>query len=242
MKYAIVIPARYKSSRFPGKPLAKIQGKPMIQWVHEKCSEAIPLTDVYVATDSEAIKECVEGFGGKVIMTSEKCLTGTDRLAEAASSLNYDFFINVQGDEPLISANDINAVISFHKSNTGEIVNAYARIESECDFRSPSVPKVVMGEKNQLLYMSRAPIPTNKELGFDGANRQVCIYVFSREHLEFFSGFTEKTPMESKEDIEILRFLESGYNVKMVEVASQSVAVDYPEDIVRVEKILLESN
>lgn len=210
----------------------------MIQWVHEKCRGAVPLSDIYVATDSDSIKECVEGFGGKVIMTSEKCLTGTDRLAEAALSLDYDFFINVQGDEPLISTNDINTVINFHKVNATEIVNAYAPIELESDFRSSSVPKVVIGKNDQLLYMSRAPIPTNKELGFVGASRQVCIYVFSKDHLRFFSSFTEKAPIESKEDIEILRFLENGYTVKMVEVANQSIAVDYPADIARVESIL----
>jgi len=238
VRYAIIIPARFDSSRFPGKPLANILGKPMILWVYEKCIGVLAPEDVYVATDSEDIRDCVEKFGGQVVMTSKDCLTGTDRIAEAANRLEYDFFVNVQGDEPMISSEDIRSVIEYHKSSPDHIVNAYATIDSDEDFRSSSVPKVVVGQNEQLLYMSRAAIPTDKSLGFVGADRQVCIYVFPRKQLHFFASFSEKAPVEKKEDIEILRFLEHGYTIKMVRVASQSVAVDYPEDIERVEKLL----
>lgn len=238
MKYAIVIPARFESSRFPGKPLASILGKPMIQWVYEKCVSVLDPKDVYIATDHEGIRQCVEGFGGQVLMTSNRCLTGTDRIAEAALDLDYEFFVNVQGDEPMISPKDIEAVISQHKSSPSHIFNAYATISSESDFRSSSVPKVVVGQDGQLLYISRAAIPTNKDLGFIEADRQVCIYIFSKKHLEFFGNSENKSPIEEIEDIEILRFLEAGYSVKMVRVDNQSLAVDYPEDLARVENLL----
>lgn len=238
MKFAIVIPARYQSNRFPGKPLVGICGKPMIQHVWERCCEAVPKEQVFVATDSGVIKNAVEEFGGQVIMTSDTCLTGTDRLAEANLKLNLDFLINVQGDEPLIDSKDIKMVIDYYLQNSGSVVNAMAKILVEEDFCSKSVPKVVASPSGKLLYISRAGIPTNKEHEFKVAYKQVCIYAFSREHLVLFSSFKRKTPLEQIEDIEILRFIENDVPVNMVEVSSCSVAVDFPIDVQRVENLL----
>ncbi|GAA6172162.1 3-deoxy-manno-octulosonate cytidylyltransferase [Colwellia sp. KU-HH00111] len=238
-KFAVVIPARYQSSRFPGKPLVDLCGKPMIQHVWERCCEAVGAEKVYVATDSDQIESVVESFGGAVIRTSSDCLTGTDRLAEANRQLNCDFIINVQGDEPLISPADINTVAQAYLAGDGSVVNAMCKIIDEREFRSFTVPKVVCDQSNKLLYMSRSAIPLTKNNEFKFSYKQVCIYAFSKEHLEFFISHQSKTPLEEIEDIEILRFLESQYPVQMIEVDSGSMAVDIPEDVVRVKAALL---
>jgi len=232
--FAIVIPARYRSSRFPGKPLAEIAGKPMIQHVWERCIEAVNPRDVFVATDDDRIKAACEGFGASVLMTSDDCLTGTDRVAEAALQLDHAFIVNVQGDEPMINAKDILIVAEAFRSGDGSVVNAMAPIIEEREYWSPNVPKVVTDPNGRLQYMSRAPIPANKTKTFEKAWKQVCIYAFSREHLALFSAATEKGPLESIEDIEILRFIEMGVGVTLVELASTSMAVDTPEDLQQV--------
>lgn len=233
-KFAVIIPARYQSSRYPGKPLIDLCGKPMIQHVWERCCEAVGAVKVYVATDSDQIEAAVKGFGGAVIRTSSNCLTGTDRLAEANRILDCDFIINVQGDEPLISPDDINTVVQAYLDGDGSVVNAMCEITNEREFRSFTVPKVVCDQSRKLLYMSRSAIPLTKNNEFKYAYKQVCIYAFSKEHLEFFISHQKKTPLEEIEDIEILRFLESKYNVQMIEVDSGSIAIDIPEDVERV--------
>ena len=210
----------------------------MIQHVWERCCLAVAEELVFVATDNVKIKKAVELFGGQVVMTSSSCMTGTDRLAEANLILECDFLINVQGDEPLIEPRDINAVIDCYKKHPGTIVNAMSKIHAEADFRSKSVPKVVTSLSNKLLYMSRAPIPTNKEHEFKTAYKQVCIYAFAKEHLEMFASAQEKTYIEEIEDIEILRFLENDISVQMIEVDDSSVAVDFPSDVDRVVELM----
>ncbi|WP_182026385.1 3-deoxy-manno-octulosonate cytidylyltransferase [Vibrio rotiferianus] len=228
--FAVVIPARYESSRFPGKPLVDICGKPMIQHVWERCCLAVGQEKVYVATDDSRIQNVVESFGGQVVMTSSDCLTGTDRLAEANLQLNCDFIVNVQGDEPLINPQDINTVIeAFLKS--GNVTNAMCVINSEQEFRSFTVPKVTFSQSGKLLYMSRAGIPQTKTGDYKFGYKQVCIYAFSKEQLAFFYSNKAKTRHEQVEDIEILRFLESDYVVDMVEVEAGSLAVDVPTDV-----------
>jgi 3-deoxy-manno-octulosonate cytidylyltransferase (CMP-KDO synthetase) len=237
LSFAIVIPARYESSRFPGKPLINICGKPMIQHVWERCCAAVNSTHIYIATDDERISNTVRNFGGQVIMTSSSCLTGTDRIAEANKQLDRDMIINVQGDEPLINPSDITKVInSFIK--TGNITNAMCPITSENEFRSLTVPKVTFTKSGKLMYMSRAGIPQTKKGEYKFSYKQVCIYAFSREHLDFFYSHNNKTKHEEIEDIEILRFLESDYQVDMVEVKSGSLAVDIPEDLDNVIKAM----
>jgi 3-deoxy-manno-octulosonate cytidylyltransferase (CMP-KDO synthetase) len=238
MKYAVVIPARYQSSRFPGKPLADISGTPMIQHVWKRCCLAVNASLVYIATDSDKIREVAEGFGAQVIMTTSTCLTGTDRLAEANKQLNCDFIINVQGDEPLINPEDIKTVINEYEKAPSTIINAMCRLKDEQEFRSFTVPKVVTSKSGNLLYMSRSPIPVTKSNQFHSGYKQVCIYAFSKEHLKFFASHQEKTQIEAIEDIEILRFLENDIPVKMIEVATSSIAVDVPEDLERVIKAI----
>ncbi|MED4206633.1 3-deoxy-manno-octulosonate cytidylyltransferase [Neobacillus mesonae] len=238
MNYCVIIPARYQSSRLPGKPLVNISGLPMIVRTYQQCVKACPPEKVYVATDDDRIRETCESNGIKVIMTSSKCLTGTDRVSECAQHINADVYINVQGDEPLFNPKDLEVLISSVTKYPGEILNGYCEINEEELFRNRSIPKVVFRPDGRLLYMSRSPIPSNKLHGFEKAWRQVCAYAFPREALKDFSSSLVKTPLEKIEDIEILRFLELGWEVRMLELSSDSVAVDNPEDINRVEAVL----
>lgn len=235
MKFVIIIPARYRSSRFPGKPLVHICGKSLVRRVWERCVQAMPEMDVYVATDDERIATHCTQQGMRVLMTNGSCLTGTDRVYEASLQVEADVYINVQGDEPMIMPSDIHAVMDMARSSPGAIVNAMCPIAVEGDFYSPFVPKVVTRPDGRLLYMSRAAIPSTKSHGFVAANKQVCIYGFTKQALAAFYAHGRKTALEEIEDIEILRFLELGFEVKMITVSGASLAVDIPEDVVRVE-------
>lgn len=242
MNYCVIIPARYQSSRLPGKPLVDLCGLPMIVRTYQQCIKACSPEKVYVATDDKRIREVCESNKIQVIMTSSDCLTGTDRIAECAKYIDADIYINVQGDEPLFNPNDLELLISSIEKYPGEVLNGFCKIKNEHLFRSGSIPKVVFRPDGRLLYMSRAPIPSNKEQGFEKAWRQVCAYAFPKQALEDFSSVTEKTKLESMEDIEILRFLELGWEVRMIELSSDSIAVDTPEDIQRVEAAIRDRN
>ncbi len=238
--YAIVIPARFESFRLPGKPLIELCGTPMIVRTYRQCIKACPPEKVYVATDSAQIRTVCEAYGIRVLMTSSKCLTGTDRVAECAQQLDADVFINVQGDEPVFAPQDITALLDAAGRHPGEVLNGVCEVHDEEQYRSGSTPKVVMRSDGRLLYMSRAAIPSTKRFQFVKAWRQVCAYAFPRKALEAFSSHGSKTPLEQIEDIEILRFLELGWEVRMIALSSNSVAVDMPEDIERAEKAIRE--
>lgn len=206
----------------------------MILRVWEKCIEALPRDQVYVATDDDAIADHCNSHQMQVIRTSDACLTGTDRIAEASKSIDADIFINVQGDEPLICPDDISQVINASRSSPKSVINAYCEITDDDDFYSPNVPKVTISNAGKLLYMSRAAIPTDKKLTYSRANKQVCIYAFPRESLELFGPTQSKSPNEAIEDIEILRFLDHDFPVQMIAVSGSSIAVDTPQDAERV--------
>ena len=237
-RQVIVIPARFESSRLPGKPSVMILGKTLIQRVWERCVEAVGGDKVYVATDDRRIEEHCHSLGANVVMTPSTCLTGTDRLYQANLKLKAESVINVQGDEPLVSVEDIRAMADLHLSNTDVILNGMGPLAGEDEYFSSTVPKVVATPSGQLLYMSRGPIPANKKKTFAGGHKQICIYGFSAAHLSAFGERSAKTPLEEIEDIEILRFLEMGYTVQMIELKSPAIAVDIPEDIPRVEAAL----
>jgi 3-deoxy-manno-octulosonate cytidylyltransferase (CMP-KDO synthetase) len=237
MKSIIVIPARMQSSRLPGKPLIDIAGKTLIQRTYERCIMAVPKEQIYVATDNvEIFKHCKQS-NMQVVMTSENCLTGTDRVAEVAEQIEANYYINVQGDEPLMNPQDILDTIKAAEKYTGEIINGYAPINEE-DYKSLTVPKVVIRPDGRLLYMSRSSIPGNKNGSFQKAWRQVCVYAFPKIALQTFIKEGKKTPLEAQEDIEILRFLELGYEVRMIPLSVDSIAVDVPEDVERVKQKL----
>jgi 3-deoxy-manno-octulosonate cytidylyltransferase (CMP-KDO synthetase) len=231
-----------KSTRLPGKPLVDIMGKSLIQRTYEQCLKAIDRSQVYVATDHYKIKEHCIQHGMQVVMTSEACLTGTDRVAEVAKKIPADYYINVQGDEPVINPIDIKRVVAAIQQYHGSIVNGYAPIDDKIMWESRSVPKVVFREDGRLLYISRAPIPGNKSSDFSKAWRQVCVYAYPKSALEAYVSRTQKTELEAEEDLEILRFLEMGYDVQMVELSTDSIAVDHPEDIDKVVQRLQQAN
>ena len=235
MSYIVVIPARFQSGRLPGKPLVNLCGVPMIVRTYRQCIKVVPAELVYVATDDDNIRAVCEKHGIQVVMTANNCLTGTDRVAEVSQKIEVDTYINVQGDEPVFNPDDLTELINAAEKNPKDVINGYCLIKDEALFRSSSVPKVVMRPDGRLLYMSRAPIPTNKGLAFIKSWRQVCAYAFPKKGLEAFSSRTSKTELEAIEDIEILRFLELGWDIRMVSMSDLSVAVDIPEDIIRAE-------
>lgn len=243
-KVAIVIPARYKSSRFPGKPLAVILGKPMIIWVAELCSRAIDKSYVYVATDDQRIKSKVEQYGFNCILTSSDHLTGTDRIAEFSTLVDAEIYINVQGDEPIIDYKDIQKVIQKKIEHPNDIINGYCRIGPKEDPSNVNIPKVLFTEDKRMVYMSRKSLPGFKESTNAPTEffKQVCIYAFDKEQLKKYKEFGRKSSIEAAEDIEILRFLEFGETIRMIETAGGSLAVDIPEDIKLVEAEMILRN
>lgn len=231
MRHAVVIPARYESSRFPGKPLVDLNGLPMIVRTWRQCAKAVSEADIVVATDDHRIEAVCKRFGIRSIMTASTCRTGTDRVAECARLLDVDILINVQGDEPVFNPNDIRLLIDAARLYPGEVLNGFCQIRDEKTFYNSSIPKVVMRPDGRLLYMSRAAIPSTKSHGFVKAWRQVCVYAFPRVALDAFVSQPSKTFLEQIEDIEILRFLELGFEVRMIPLSEDSIALDRPEDI-----------
>jgi 3-deoxy-manno-octulosonate cytidylyltransferase (CMP-KDO synthetase) len=240
LRSIIVIPARYNSSRLMGKPLVDLCGKSMIERTYERCAMGFPRDSIFVATDDLRIESHCLGLGMNTLMTSPDCLTGTDRVAEVAGLIQADLYINVQGDEPLFNPSDIQVMVEAAERYPGEVLNGFTEIDTEAQFRSPTIPKVVMRPDGRLLYMSRGSVPTTKKFGYEKAWRQVCIYAFPWAALRDFSNAPAKTPLEAIEDIEILRFLELGYEVRMIHMSANSVAVDTAEDLDRVRALLMD--
>lgn len=238
MKIVGVIPARYQSSRFPGKPLALIQGKPMIWWVYQQASKVTAFDELMVATDSDKIYEECEKLGIKVAMTSDKHPTGTDRLGEIAEKSDADFFVNIQGDEPLIEPRVIESIIDYKKAHPKvEVINTMAALKPDQDVNELSIVKAAAAKNDDLLYLSRSPIPRSKKGDKVDYKRHLGLYGLSREALLFYSH-TERGYLEGIEDVEMLRFMENGYRIKILEVVSDSIGVDNPEDIAKVEAVL----
>lgn len=213
----------------------------MILWVAELAAQAQGKASVYVATENKRIQNLVEKNGFQAILTSKKALTGTDRLAEAAQKISADVYLNVQGDEPLVRPSDILKVRDKKARHLDSIVNAYAWMGKNENPSDKNVPKVITNEKGEMVYMSRVALPgfKNELLRPERYKKQVCIYAFTQSELLWFRNFGRKSWLESYEDIEILRFLESGKKIQMVEAESGSLAVDIPADIPKVERALL---
>ena len=231
----VIIPARYESSRLPGKPLIPLCGIPMVVRTWRQCVKSVEAQHVFVATDDDRIREVCELNGIQVIMTSGDCLTGTDRLAQAATQVEAEVYINVQGDEPVFNSDHLDKLIEVIEARPGDVLNGVCSIGNESQYRSCSVPKAVMRPDGRLLYMSRAPIPASKADRFTKAWRQVCVYAFPKAALQAFAAHPAKTRLEEIEDIEILRFLELGWEVRMIPMSDLSIAVDNPEDVVMAE-------
>ncbi|MEL6330296.1 MAG: 3-deoxy-manno-octulosonate cytidylyltransferase [Planctomycetota bacterium] len=235
-----VIPARMGSSRFPGKPLAPLLGRPMIQHVYERAASCGVLDEVVLATCDDEIARAAASFGAPVVMTSSSHERASDRTAEAAESLTAEIVVMIQGDEPMIRPDLIEAAVR-PMLDSAEIgcVNLLAEISDEAEFCDPNTIKVVCDARGDAMMMSREPIPTARGLGFGSipAFKQVCVIPFRDDALRLFASLGP-TPLERAESIDMLRFIEHGHRVRMVPVESGMHAVDTPEDLRLVERLL----
>lgn len=233
---AVVIPARYASTRLPGKPLAQIDGRPLIWYVWEKAKESACAARVVVATDDERIADAVRGFGGEAVMTSPACASGTDRVAEAARGLSEEIVVNLQGDEPLIHPSVIDAVAGpLILDPAVQMATAALPREDPDGYARPSVVKVVIDDRGDALYFSRAPIPHYRDAGRGRYRKHLGIYGYRREFL-FRVAALPPSPLEEAERLEQLRVLQHGFRIRVVDVRYDSVGVDTPEDLRSVEE------
>jgi len=241
-----IIPARFASTRFPGKPLADLRGKPMIQHVYERTRMATLVDRVIVATDDQRIHAAVTAFGGEVVMTRTDHPTGTDRLAEVAEQLSSALIVNVQGDEPLIDPRMIDqAVGPLLEDVSIPMGTLMSPITSLAEFQNPNVVKVVTDRNGFALYFSRAPIPYPRDFAADLAEhlqrlkprKHVGLYVYRRDFLLAYPTLPV-TPLETLECLEQLRALENGYSIRVVETTLGSHGVDTPEDLEAVSALL----
>ncbi len=239
LKILGVIPARYNSSRFQGKPLTLINNVPMIKRTFDSVKKSKLLDKLIVATDDLKIKKYCDKEDIPVVMTSNKHLTGTDRIAEVAQKEHYDLYINIQGDEPVIDCKAINQIVEEYKKNSQfyNVFNLYKKIKSKDEVSSSAIIKVIVNHNDELMYMSRSSIPFNKSSKRSIYNKQVCIYGFTKKALLLFAN-RDKSHNEQFEDIEILRFLDLGLPVKMLQTSYNSISVDVPSDVKKVEDFL----
>ncbi len=242
MKIIGVIPARYKSSRFPGKPLVDICGKPMVWWTYQQAIQVTEFDEVYVATDDQRIFDtCIE-LGVNVIMTSEDNKTGTDRVGEVARKIPADIIVNVQGDEPLMAPETIRAaILPMIDDPSIQVTNLMARITDPVELINSTIPKVITNKDNIGVYMTRAAAPYPKGSIDYPFYKQICVYAFRTDALAFYCEYGKnygKAKIEAIEDIELLRFIENGYKIKFMEVEVESLAVDTPNDLDKVRSIM----
>lgn len=235
----IIIPARFGSSRYKGKPLVKILGRELVLRVADICKKTVGQKNLYVATDSKKIANKVSNSGYQVVFTSRNCLTGTDRVAEAAKKINSKIYINVQGDEPLVNPKDIRAIIKEKIKFPNHVICGYDKIHKLQNPKNSNLPKVVVNSRKELIYISRSLIPGSKKtIKLKSYFKQVCIYAFNLKELKKFYSLKKKSDIESMEDIEILRFFDLDIKIKMVKLNSNSVAVDELADVKKAEKII----
>ena len=256
MTAIVIIPARYDSTRFPGKPLAPLNGKTLIQHVYENSKKSKLAKDVIVATDSNAIFKTVLEFGGKAVMTAKEHTSGTDRIAEAAGALDYDIIVNVQGDEPLIRAEMIDDVIRLLDDKRAAMGTLVKKIEDPEEIFDPNVVKAVFDKEGFAMYFSRAPIPfdrdewsvqrsafsvqlktPNSELRTPNYYKHLGIYSYRRDVLLNLAKM-EPVELEKTEKLEQLRALVNGFRIKVKETFFETIGVDTPQDLERVKKWL----
>lgn len=245
MEFLAIIPARYASTRFPGKPLAVIGGKPMVRHVYERVSSVF--ADCFVATDDERIQRAVEDFGGRCIMTDSGHRSGTDRCAEALRTAReitgkkYDVVVNIQGDEPFLEVSHLAAIKELFEDRETEIGTLVRRFGPQEDIGDPNSPKVVLSTGGFALYFSRAPIPYIRDrevrpAGEETYYKHIGLYAYRSEVLEKITGLPPGR-LEQAESLEQLRWLENGYRIKVAQVAGETLAVDTPEDLEKVNQI-----
>lgn len=248
MKSLGIIPARFESSRFPGKPLMKIDGKTMIQRVYEQCQKTSFLTEVIVATDDVRIFDHVISFGGNVKMTASNHPSGTDRIAEVASSMeDFEIIVNIQGDEPFIHPKQIESVLNiFEKNEKAEIATGVKLIKNQADIFNPNVVKCIFGKNGKALLFSRSPIPflRNEEKenwAVSNFYKHIGMYAFRKNTL---LEITKLSPsrLEKLESLEQLRWLENGFEIFTTELPFDSFGIDTPEDLEKANDFLKNKN
>ncbi len=238
MSIVAVIPSRYQSSRFPGKPLALINGKPMIQWVYERVYKTKGLDGIYVATDDRRIFDTVKSFGGQALMTASTHTCGTDRLAECIQLLNLkddDIILNIQGDEPLIKSEMIYDLIQLFDHDSVYMGTLMKKIDIPIELNNPNVVKIIVDKKGYAIYFSRYALPYEREKNVTTHFKHIGIYAYKKWFLEKFSKM-EKTKLESAESLEQLRVIENGYKIRVAETIWQTIGVDTPEQLTLVEE------
>ena len=246
-KVIAVIPARWASSRFPGKPLALIQGKPMIQWVFEQASKAKSVSEVIVATDDSRILDTVNGFGGNAVMTSADHESGTDRIAEVARNKKCEIVVNVQGDEPLIPPANIDLIVRPLLEGASEsTVTLRILIKSHDELMDRNITKVVVDRSDSALYFSKGPVPWDRDgsdMNVDPLKpfwyKHIGLYAYRKKFLMKFGSLPE-SGLEKIEKLEQLRILENGFRIKVVETDLDSIGVDCEADLAMIEKRLAE--
>jgi 3-deoxy-manno-octulosonate cytidylyltransferase (CMP-KDO synthetase) len=229
MKIIAVIPARYASSRFPGKPLALIHGRPMIWWVWNALSKMDITT--YVATDDERISKAVLGFGGQVIMTGD-CVSGTDRVAQACKQLDFDVVLNIQGDEPMIRPEHVQGLMSAFTDGAVNMATLCMETNDEREINNPNIAKVITNVNSDAIYFSRSVIPFCKDAAV--YYKHIGIYAYKRDFLYTFTSLPQGV-LEKAESLEQLRAIENGYPIRVVKTVYRSIGVDLPEHIAPVE-------
>lgn len=239
MKAVAIIPARMGSSRFPGKPLAQILGRPMIQWVYEGTKACGSLARVIIATCDAEIEAAARAFGAQVVMTSPRHERASDRVAEAAAALNTDVVVMVQGDEPMVVPAMIEEALRPFDDPAVDCTNLSSAIDTEADFHDVNTVKVVVNRRGDALYFSRAPVPSfsRRDGGSVLGHRQVCVIGFRATFLQRYTQL-EPTALERSESIDMLRILEHGFAVRIVPTSSTSYPVDTEADRRRVEQLL----
>ncbi|HRN95038.1 MAG TPA: 3-deoxy-manno-octulosonate cytidylyltransferase [Chitinophagales bacterium] len=234
MKTVGIIPSRFSSSRLPGKPLALIAGKPMIQRVYEQCLKS-NLSEVIVATDDERILNTVLNFGGKAMLTSPKHKNGTERIAEIAQNISADYIVNIQGDEPFIEPEQINLLLATLTEPSTQIVTLAKFLDDESLFETPSIVKVVLNLKNEALYFSRSAIPFHQSEDNFGFYKHIGLYGFKKETiLELVKLPT--TNLEEIESLEQLRWLQNGHKIKVAITQNETISIDTPDDLAKAER------
>jgi 3-deoxy-manno-octulosonate cytidylyltransferase (CMP-KDO synthetase) len=240
LQAVVIIPARFASTRFPGKPLAKIDGRPMIEHVYRRAQSCAAVGRVIVATDDLRIADAVRRFGGDVRLTRDDHASGTDRIAEVAATLDSEVIVNVQGDEPLVDPGSIAAAIApFAADRSLGVTTLYRRITDPAELTNPNVVKVVLDRGGFALYFSRAAIPHARDPrgGWPPLYKHIGLYAYRRSTLLVLATL-EPTPLERAESLEQLRALEHGIRIKAVETTHDTIHVDTPEDLEDVRRLI----
>jgi 3-deoxy-manno-octulosonate cytidylyltransferase (CMP-KDO synthetase) len=239
MNIICIIPSRYQSSRFPGKPLALILGKPMIEWVYLAVSQIPEINQTYVATDDERILHTVEEFGGKAVITGE-CSCGTERVYSACKGIDFDIVLNVQGDEPMIHRDLVLSLIGAFADKEVYMATLKKRIDSESEISNPNIAKVITDHDNNAIYFSRNAIPFNRDKNNSVVYyKHIGVYGYTKDFIKKYVGLS-RTPLEKAEELEQLRAIEHGYKIRVIETVWQSIGVDLPEHIPLVERYMTE--